>query len=75
KVDTVVASIPSFKLQSSFTNGFIKYKSVNKPIENISFNINASCADSNYNHAVFSIENINATAAGNFIKGFIKAGG
>jgi len=75
KVDTVVASIPSFNVQSSFSNGFIQYKTVEKPIENISFHINASCADSNYQHAVFSIENINATAAGNFIKGFIKAGG
>jgi len=75
KADTVVASIPSFNLQSSFSNGFLKYKSVTKPIENISFNINASCADNNYNHTVFSIENINALAAGNFIKGYIKAGG
>ncbi|MBS1626616.1 MAG: AsmA family protein [Bacteroidetes bacterium] len=75
KVDTVIASIPSFNLQSSFTNGYVKYKSVAKPVENINFNINASCVDNNYSHTVFLIENINATAADNFIKGYIKAGG
>jgi AsmA protein len=72
QVDTVVASIPKFNLQSSFTNGYFKYPALPQPISDISFNINASCPDSNYHHAVFDVKNINAKALSNYINGYIN---
>lgn len=75
RVDTIITSIPKFHLQSSFTNGYFKYASLPQSINNISFKINASCADSNFHHIKFAVENINATALNNYIKGFIRLSG
>ncbi len=36
--------------------------------------MNASCPDNNYEHATFEIENLNANALNNFIKGYFKVG-
>ena len=73
--DTIISSIPSFKCNSSFTNGYFKYASVSKPVKNIRFDMNAECADHNYQHAKFSIENINANIVDDYLKGFIKING
>ncbi|HRI20248.1 MAG TPA: AsmA-like C-terminal region-containing protein, partial [Panacibacter sp.] len=70
--DTVISSIPVFNMQSSFNNGYFKYASLPQAVSNISFNLNASCPDSNYHHASLALDNINATALGNFIKGYFK---
>jgi AsmA protein len=75
KYDTVIASIPTFIIQSSLNKGYLKYKDLPIAVENISAKINASCADSNYQHAVIAIENINAKALTSFINGYIKLGG
>ena len=72
KVDTVITSIPQFNLKSSFTNGYFKYASLPEALKNISFNINASCRDNNYQHATFAIENLNANVLNNYIKGYFK---
>lgn len=72
KTDTVIASVPVFKLQSSLTGGYFKYASLPQAVSGISFNLNASCPDSNYHHAGFALDNINATALSNFIRGYIK---
>jgi len=71
-VDTVITSIPKFSLKSSFSNGYFKYASLPEALKNISFNMTASCPDNNYAHANFAIENINANALNNFIKGYFK---
>lgn len=72
KKDTIVTSIPSFRFTSSLENGFIKYKSLPKAIEKISFVLNAACPDNNYKHSLLSIENINANVLTDYLKGFIK---
>lgn len=72
KMDTVITSIPHFNLQSSLKNGYFKYAALPQAIEHISFNVNASCADNNYKHTKFSIENINAAILGSYLKGFFK---
>lgn len=72
KVDTVITSIPKFSLESSFSNGYFKYASLPEALKNISFTLNAGCPDNNYKHATFAIENINANALDNFIKGYFK---
>ncbi len=55
KVDTVISSIPKFNLDASLTNGYFKYASLPQAVSNISFNVNASCPDSNYHHTKFAI--------------------
>lgn len=71
KKDTVLASIPAFTLKSTLQNGYVKYAQLPQPITNIGFVLNASCPDNNINHAQFNIDNINANALTNFIKGFV----
>lgn len=72
--DTIVSSIPRFTLRSSLANGYFKYKSLPQAVNNISFNLDASCPDHNYKNTNLSIENINASVLNNFIKGFVKLG-
>ncbi len=75
KVDTIISSIPSFKLSSSIVNGYLKYTSLPQAVNDISFTLNASCPDNNFRNTSFSIENLNARVINNFIKGFVKIGG
>ncbi len=73
--DTVLASVPSFKFTSSFSDGYIKYPLLPKALEHIAFNLNAACADGNYKHTEIDMQNINANVLDNYIKGFIKLKG
>ncbi|NNV55562.1 AsmA family protein [Limnovirga soli] len=70
--DTILTSIPVFHINSSLQNGFIKYEGVPQPINNISFQLNASCADSNYKHAALILHNLHAQALHNEIKGNLQ---
>lgn len=72
KTETAITSIPSFNLKSSLTNGYFKFASLPQALQNISFNINAYCPDNKFEHAVLSIENINADLMNNFIKGYFR---
>lgn len=67
--DTVITSIPKFTLESSLTNGFIKFASLPQGVEQISLKLNASCKDGIYEHTKLNIEDINAKVLSNFIKG------
>jgi AsmA protein len=67
--DTVIASIPSFDLQFTLRNGFVKYYKVARPIQNMFINISASCQDSDYRHAYFKIDTLYASALKDFIEG------
>ncbi len=73
--DTVLASIPSFKFTSSFSDGYIKYPLLPKALEHLAFNLNAICPDNDYKHTEIDMQNINATVLDNYIKGFIKLKG
>ncbi|MBN8836815.1 MAG: AsmA family protein [Sphingobacteriia bacterium] len=73
--DTVVSSIPHFNFHSQLQKGFFKYRHLPEAIENISATIDASCADSNYHHALLIVNDINAKAVTSFVKGYIKLGG
>jgi AsmA protein len=69
-VDTVITSVPKFNLKATLTNGYFKYNDLPAALQNISFNINAQCADSVYQHITASIDNLNANLLNNFIKGY-----
>ncbi|HYK44128.1 MAG TPA: AsmA-like C-terminal region-containing protein [Parafilimonas sp.] len=73
--DTLLSEIPRFRLSASLSQGYFKYASLPQSIHDITFNVNASCPDGNPDHSIFSIENVNATALNNFIKGYIKISG
>lgn len=67
--DTVITSIPKFSLESSLTNGFIKFAALPQGVEQISLKLNASCKDGVYEHTQLNIREINAKVLSNFIKG------
>ncbi|MBS1576978.1 MAG: hypothetical protein JST09_16900, partial [Bacteroidetes bacterium] len=73
--DIVIASIPSFTLQSSLQDGYMKYYSLPQALHNISFNLDATCRDNNFKHTTLKLDNINAVALNNFIKGFVHISG
>ncbi|MBO9561358.1 MAG: AsmA family protein [Niastella sp.] len=70
--DTVISSIPKFSIRSSLANGYFKYNTLPQSVDNISFDLNASCPDHNYKNTSLSLEHINASVLNNFIKGFLK---
>ncbi|WP_162842566.1 AsmA family protein [Mucilaginibacter pineti] len=72
RIDTVITSIPKFTLQSWFRNGYIKYNKLPEGVKNISFNLNANCPDHDIAHASMAMENINAIALNNYLKGYFK---
>jgi AsmA protein len=73
-VDTVISSIPRFTLRSSLKDGYFKYASLPEAIRDISFNLDASCADNDYKHVRLALENINASLLSSYIKGYLKLG-
>jgi len=73
KADTVISSIPKFDFRSTFNNGFVKYASLPEAVQNISFDVNASCPDNDYKHSTIEIKNINANVLKNYVKGYFKA--
>ncbi|MFT3704115.1 MAG: AsmA-like C-terminal region-containing protein [Agriterribacter sp.] len=68
----VVTSIPSFNIESTMRNGYFKFVSLPQALHDISFNIKSSCADGNYRHTVLEIDQLNAMAMNNIIKGYAK---
>ncbi|UOE48880.1 AsmA family protein [Mucilaginibacter sp. SMC90] len=72
KVDTVITSIPQFKLKSTFRNGYFKYTRLPQAINNISFDLDAACPDHNIANATMDVRNLNVNALNNYIKGYLK---
>lgn len=72
QVDTVIATVPVFKLSSGLSNGYFKYASLPAAIDKISFNINGHNKDGDYKHTEFEITNLNIQALSNYIRGFAK---
>jgi AsmA protein len=70
--DTVITSIPKFTLHSSFKDGYFKFASLPQPMQNISFNLDAACADHNVKHISVAMDNLNVNALDNYIKGYFK---
>jgi AsmA protein len=72
KEKKIISSIPCFTLQSSLSDGYFKLTSLPQAIQNISFQLNASNKDGNYEHTDVSIEQLNANMLSDFIKGNLK---
>ncbi|MES2807334.1 MAG: AsmA family protein [Bacteroidota bacterium] len=72
RFDTVITSVPKFKLQSSFTNGYVKYANLPEAVKNIGFNLTAQCPDNDIKHFTLAFTGLNAEAVDNFIRGNFK---
>jgi AsmA protein len=72
RVDTVVATIPKFKLMASLKEGYFKHPSVSSAIEKVSFNINGKNTDGDYKHTELELTDLNIQALTNYIRGFAK---
>ncbi|MES1160646.1 MAG: hypothetical protein ABUM51_07815, partial [Bacteroidota bacterium] len=73
-LDTITTSIPRFTLRSSLTGGYFKYASRPEAVKDISFNLDASCADNDYKHTRLALENVTATVLNNYVRGYLKLG-
>lgn len=67
--DTVITSFPSFRLTSSLSNGYFKYHSLPQAVQDIGFQLEASCPDGVYDHTQLSVSSLQAKALSNFLKG------
>ncbi|WP_051291152.1 AsmA-like C-terminal region-containing protein [Pedobacter glucosidilyticus] len=72
KTDTLVSSIPTFKLNSKLQNGYFKVAQLPQAIRNIRFNLEAACADSLYQNTYLNISDLNLNVLSNYIKGYAK---
>jgi len=72
--DTVVTSIPRFFVKSSLSKGYFKYAAFPEAIKDVSFNLDASCANNDYRNTRLELENINANVLSSYIKGFFRLG-
>lgn len=72
QVDTVIATVPTFKLAASLKNGYFKHAAVPSAIDKISFNINGKNNDGDYKHTELELTNLNIQALSNYIRGFAK---
>ncbi|PTQ94012.1 AsmA protein [Mucilaginibacter yixingensis] len=72
RYDTVIASVPKFRLQSAFTNGYIKYATLPEGVKNIGFKLDAQCPDNDIKHFTLALTDLNAEALSNFVKGYFK---
>ncbi len=72
QVDTVIATIPKFKLESSLTGGYFKYASLPVALDQINFKINGQNTDGLYRHTNLDIKDINIRALSNYIMGGAK---
>ncbi|SMD18169.1 AsmA family protein [Pedobacter nyackensis] len=72
KVDTVIATIPKFKLVSSLKGGYFKHAAVPSAIDKINFEINGKNTDGDYKHTELEVTNLNIQALSNYIRGFAK---
>lgn len=72
QVDTVIATIPAFKLAASFRNGYFKHAAAPSAVEKISFTLNGNNNDGDYKHTVFELTDLNIQALSNYIRGFAK---
>jgi AsmA protein len=74
KIDTVITSIPKFSVQSDLKDGYFKYASLPQAVNKINFTVKADCPGNNYKHINLSVDNIEAYALNNYIKGYFKLG-
>lgn len=69
QIDTVVSSIPKFKLEGQVKEGYFKMAQLPAALEKINFSIHAEAADSLYQNTRIEVQHLTAEALTNYIKG------
>jgi len=69
KIDTIITSIPTFKLLGSLKNGYFKNIKRDKALKNIKMDVNVMAKDSILNNISAKITNLNIEALSNYIRG------
>ena len=69
--DTIITSIPNFQFNASLKDGYMKYASLPKALEKVSFDLVSECPTADYKKANININNINASVEKNYLKGFM----
>lgn len=72
QVDTVIATIPVFKLNAALSKGYFKYPALPAAIDQINFKIKGENRDGDYQKTWFEISDLNIQALSNYIRGFAK---
>lgn len=73
--DTVVLSIPKFKLTSSLSDGYFKYSDLPQALTGISFNLNATAPDKDYRNINLQLDNLKARFLKNNLEGYFHLNG
>ncbi|EDM36671.1 membrane spanning protein, required for outer membrane integrity [Pedobacter sp. BAL39] len=72
QVDTVISTIPKFRLKSTMKDGYFKYAALPTAIDKINFHINGSNTDGQYKNTVLEITDLNIQALSNYIRGHAR---
>lgn len=73
--DTVILSIPDISLTSGLSNGYFRFTSLPKPLENISFDLKAGSRNHDYRTLSLQLENFRATFLKNLAEGYFRIDG
>lgn len=69
--DTVIASIPNLNVQASLQNGYFRLDRLPQGIDKVHFDLKALCTDHKIEHIHLAVDNINAEALNNYIRGYV----
>lgn len=70
--DTIISSIPTFKLVGSIDKGYFKESNLPEALSNINFKIAANCDGSDYKKTKIALDDINIEAMNHYVKGNIS---
>lgn len=70
--NTLVDTVPSIALQAALRNGYFKMDALPQAIRDIGFQLHLASTDGNYRHSSLSIDELQATALNNFVRGHIR---
>jgi AsmA protein len=73
--DTVILSIPNFKLTSTLSNGYFRYRKYPQALSGISINVSAECSNHDYRSVKVNLENIRAGFLKNKLEGYFRLDG
>lgn len=73
ELDTVIASIPSFKVKATLDKGFFKYARLPKGVEDISMRLSADCPTHNYRDIHIDLDSLHAQVLSSVLNGRLKA--
>jgi AsmA protein len=75
KNDTVLLSIPKFKMTAAFYDGYLKYQDLPQALTGVTFNLKAEAPDADYRNINLQIDDLKARFLKNNLEGFFHLKG